>query len=40
MAVLYRLRADDELAAVPVIMLTRSSAPELLVEALGRGAQD
>jgi CheY-like chemotaxis protein len=40
MAVRDRLRADDELAAVPVIMLTRSSAPELLVEALGRGAHD
>jgi two-component system cell cycle response regulator len=40
MAVLDRLRADDELAAVPVIMLTRSRDTELLVEALGRGAHD
>jgi two-component system cell cycle response regulator len=40
MAVLDRLRADDQLAAVPVIMLTRSSDPELLVEALRRGAHD
>jgi two-component system, cell cycle response regulator len=40
MTVLDRLRADDRLAAVPVIMLTESSDPELLVEALGRGAHD
>jgi two-component system, cell cycle response regulator len=40
MAVLDRLRAHDELAAVPVIMLTRSRDPELLVEALRRGADD
>ena len=40
MTVLDRLRADDELAAVPVIMLTDSSDPELLVEALRRGAHD
>ena len=37
---LDRLRADDDLAAVPVIMLTHSSDPELLVEALRRGAHD
>jgi|SRR5215207_9338447 len=40
MTVLDRLRADDRLAAVPVIMLTQSSDPELLVEALRRGAHD
>lgn len=40
MTVLDRLRADDRLAAVPVIMLTQSADPELLVEALGRGAHD
>jgi two-component system cell cycle response regulator len=40
MAVLDRLRADDELAAVPVIMLTQLADPELLVEALRRGAHD
>ena len=40
MAVLDRLRADDDLAAVPVIMLTHSSDPELLVDALRRGAHD
>ena len=40
MSVLDRLRADDDLAAVPVIMLTHSSDPELLVEALRRGAHD
>ncbi len=40
MTVLDRLRADDRLAAVPVIMLTHSSDPELLVEALRRGAHD
>jgi two-component system, cell cycle response regulator len=38
--VLDRLREHDELAAVPVIMLTRSTDPELLVEALRRGAHD
>jgi two-component system cell cycle response regulator len=40
MTVLDRLRADDRLVAVPVIMLTESSDPELLVEALRRGAHD
>ena len=40
MAVLERLREHDELAAVPVIMLTESRDPELLVEALRRGAHD
>ena len=40
MTVLDRLRAVDELAAVRVIMLTGSSDPELLVEALRRGADD
>jgi two-component system, cell cycle response regulator len=40
MTVLDRLRADERLAAVPVIMLTESSDPELLVEALRRGAHD
>jgi two-component system, cell cycle response regulator len=40
MTMLDRLRADDRLAAVPVIMLTESSDPELLVEALRRGAHD
>jgi two-component system cell cycle response regulator len=40
MTVLDRLRADPALAAVPVIMLTDSSDPELLVEALRRGADD
>jgi two-component system, cell cycle response regulator len=40
MVVLDRLREHDELAAVPVIMLTRSTDPELLVEALRRGAHD
>jgi two-component system, cell cycle response regulator len=40
MTVLDRLRAHDELAAVPVIMLTHSSDRELLVEALRRGAHD
>ena len=39
-SVLDRIRAHDQLAAVPVIMLTRSSDPELLVEALRRGAHD
>ena len=40
MEVLDRLRAHDELAAVPVIMLTTSSDPELTLEALRRGAHD
>jgi two-component system, cell cycle response regulator len=40
MAVLDRLRADDELASVPVIMLTQLADPELLVQALRRGAHD
>jgi two-component system cell cycle response regulator len=40
MEVLDRLRAHDELAAVPVIMLTGSSDPELMLEALRRGAHD
>ena len=40
MVVLERLREPDELKAVPVIMLTRSTDPELLVEALRRGAHD
>ncbi len=40
MEVLDRLRAHDELAAVPVIMLTGSSDPELMREALRRGAHD
>jgi two-component system cell cycle response regulator len=40
MTVLDRLRAHDELAAVPVIMMTSSGDPELLVEALRRGADD
>ena len=40
MTVLDRLRADPALAAVPVIMLTHSSDPGLLVEALRRGADD
>jgi two-component system, cell cycle response regulator len=40
MEVLDRLRAHDELAAVPVIMLTTSSDPELMLEALRRGAHD
>jgi two-component system cell cycle response regulator len=40
MEVLDRLRADDQLAAVPVIMLTHSTDRELLVEALRRGAHD
>jgi len=39
-AVLDRLRADDELAAVPVIMLTQSSDRDVLLEALRRGAHD
>jgi two-component system cell cycle response regulator len=40
MAVLDRLRRIEALAAVPVIMLTRSSDPELMIEALRRGADD
>ena len=40
MTVLDRLRAHDELAAVPVIMLTSSRDPDLVVEALRRGAHD
>jgi two-component system chemotaxis response regulator CheY len=38
--VLDRLRADDELAAVPVIMLTHSADRDVLLDALGRGAHD
>jgi two-component system, cell cycle response regulator len=38
--VLDRLRADDALAAVPVIMLTHSADREVLVEGLRRGAHD
>jgi len=38
--VLDRLRADDELAAVPVIMLTRGGDREALLGALRRGAHD
>jgi two-component system cell cycle response regulator len=37
---LDRLRADDELAAVPVIMLTHSPDREVLLDALERGAHD
>ncbi len=40
MTVLDRLRAHDELAAVPVIMLTHSTDREPLVDALRRGAHD
>ena len=40
MAVLDRLRADERLAVVPVIMLTRTRETEPLVDALQRGAQD
>ena len=40
MEVLDRLRADDDLAAVPVIMLTHATDRELLLEALRRGAHD
>jgi two-component system cell cycle response regulator len=40
MEVLDRLRAHEELAAVPVIMLTGSSDHELVLEALRRGAHD
>jgi two-component system cell cycle response regulator len=39
-AVLDRLRADDELVAVPVIMLTSSADRTVLLEALRRGAHD
>src|SRR5829696_5166623 len=38
--VLDRLRADDELAAVPVIMLTHNSDRDVLLGALRRGAHD
>jgi two-component system, cell cycle response regulator len=38
--VLDRLRADDELAAVPVIMLTHSSDRDVLLEGLRSGAHD
>ncbi len=38
--VLDRLRADDGLAAVPVIMLTDGTDRELLLEGLRRGAHD
>jgi two-component system chemotaxis response regulator CheY len=38
--ILDRLRADDELAAVPVIMLTHSADREVLLDALQRGAHD
>jgi two-component system cell cycle response regulator len=40
MTVLDRLRGIEALAAVPVIMLTRSNDPELMIEALRRGAND
>jgi two-component system, cell cycle response regulator len=40
MAVLDRLRAHDELAAMPVIMLTNASEHDLMLEALRRGAHD
>src|SRR5918992_4459232 len=40
MEVLDRLRAHDEFAAMPVIMLTNASEHELMLEALGRGAHD
>ena len=40
MEVLDRLRAHDELAAMPVIMLTASSDHDLMLEALRRGAHD
>ena len=40
MELLDRLREHEELAAMPVIMLTSSHAPDLLVEALRRGAHD
>ncbi len=39
-AVLDRLRADDELAAVPVIMLTDRADRDVLLDALRRGAHD
>jgi two-component system chemotaxis response regulator CheY len=38
--ILDRLRADDELAAVPVIMLTHSADRDVLLDALQRGAHD
>jgi two-component system, cell cycle response regulator len=40
MEVLDRLRAHDELAAMPVIMLTASGEHDLMLEALRRGAHD
>jgi two-component system cell cycle response regulator len=40
MEVLDRLRAHDELAAMPVIMLTGASEHDLMLEALRRGAHD
>jgi diguanylate cyclase (GGDEF)-like protein len=40
MEVLDRLRTHEELAAMPVIMLTASEDHELMVEALRRGAHD
>jgi two-component system cell cycle response regulator len=40
MEMLERLRADESMAAVPVIMLTESEDPAQLVEALRRGAHD
>jgi two-component system cell cycle response regulator len=40
MEVLDRLRTHEELAAMPVIMLTASDDHELMVEALRRGAHD
>ena len=40
MEVLDRLRAHDELAAMPVIMLTGSGDHDLMLEALRRGAHD
>ena len=40
MEVLDRLRAHEELAAMPVIMLTASHDHELMLEALRRGAHD
>jgi two-component system cell cycle response regulator len=40
MEVLERLRAHEELAAMPVIMLTAAGDHELMLEALRRGAHD
>jgi two-component system cell cycle response regulator len=40
MALLTQLRADDALAAVPVILLTHEANPVLVVDALRAGAQD